>query len=95
MGLKSIVNYLNDRAIRTRNGGPFGITAVHQILTRETYIGRHHFNARDYKTKARKPEAEHTIIAVPPIISEDDFKEVREILTARSPRWTPTRHCQA
>jgi site-specific DNA recombinase len=47
MGLKSITAWLNDHNIRTRDGGRFGIAAIHQILTRETYIGRHKFNYRD------------------------------------------------
>ena len=41
MGIKSITTYLNDRDIRTRDGGRWGIASVHQILTRSTYVGQH------------------------------------------------------
>lgn len=64
MGLKPITVHLNDRNIRTRDGGRFGIAAVHQILTRTTYFGGHKFNYRDYRTKGAKPEAGHAIMAV-------------------------------
>lgn len=85
MGLKAIATWLNDCDVRTRDGGRFGVAAVHQILTRETYIGRHRFNYRDYRTKAPKPEAEHSIMAVPPIIDADEFHAVQASLKARNP----------
>jgi hypothetical protein len=59
MGLKLITTHLNDRDIRTRDGGRWGIAAVHQVLTRTTYIGEHRFNTRDHKTRRPKPEADH------------------------------------
>ena len=67
LGVKSIATYLNDRDIRTRDGGRWGIASVHQILTRTTYIGQHRFNTRDHKTREAKPEAEHVVMDVPPI----------------------------
>ena len=91
MGLKSIATALNQRNIRTRDGGRFGIAAVHQILTRPTYMGEHHFNARDYLTKKPKPESEHAIMIVPAIVSREEFSAVRAKLTARNPKWTPAR----
>src|SRR3546814_12348358 len=45
------------RSIRTRDGGRWGLGAVHQVLTRTTYIGQHKFNYRDYRTKRSE---EHT-----------------------------------
>ena len=89
MGLKAIVTRLNDSNLRTRDGGRWGIAAVHQILRRTTYIGEHRFNTRDHKTKQPKPESEHAVMAVPPIISRDEFEAVSERLTARNPKWTP------
>ena len=91
MGVKSITTHLNERGIRTRDGGRWGIAAVHQVLTRETYVGRHRFNTRDHKTRAPKPEAEHAVMAVPPIITEEEFDAVRAALKARSPRWMAPR----
>jgi site-specific DNA recombinase len=91
LGIKSITTYLNDRNIRTRDGGRWGIASVHQILTRTTYIGQHRFNTRDHKTRSPKPEAEHAIMEVPPIVTEAEFKAVQEVLKSRNPQWTPPR----
>ena len=91
MGIKSITTHLNERSIRTRDGGRWGIASVHQILTRTTYIGEHRFNTRDYKTRNRKPEAEHAVMEVPPIITEAEYQEVQAALKARSPKWMPPR----
>jgi site-specific DNA recombinase len=51
MGIKSITTYLNDRDIRTRDGGRWGIASVHQILTHTTYIG--HARPQDAHGKTR------------------------------------------
>ena len=91
MGIKSITTYLNQRDIRTRDGGRWGIASVHQILTRTTYIGQHRFNTRDHKTRTAKPQAEHAVMDVPPIITEAEFEAVQAALKARSPKWMPPR----
>jgi hypothetical protein len=91
MGIKSITTYLNERGIRTRDGGRWGIASVHQILTRTTYIGQHRFNTRDHKTRNAKPEAEHAVMEVPAIITESEFEAVQAALKARSPQWMPPR----
>lgn len=91
MGIKSITTYLNDRDIRTRDGGRWGIASVHQILTRTTYVGQHRFNTRDHKTRTAKPEAEHAVMNVPPIVTEAEFEAVQAALKARSPQWMPPR----
>ena len=90
-GVKSITDHLNHHDIRTRDGGRWGRGAVHMVLTRETYIGRHHFNSRNYKTRQVKPPAEHVITAVPPIITEAEFVAVQEFMKSRSPRWMAPR----
>jgi DNA invertase Pin-like site-specific DNA recombinase len=46
MGVKSIAKYLNDSGIRTRDGGRWGVDAVHKVLTRTTYVDRHRFNTK-------------------------------------------------
>jgi hypothetical protein len=56
MGVKSIAKHLNEARIRTRDGGRWGVDAVHKVLTRTTYIGRHRFNTKYWKTRERKPE---------------------------------------
>ncbi len=91
MGIKSIATYLNDHSIRTRDGGKFGVASIYQILTRTTYIGQHKYNHRSYRTKVLKPEAEHAIMAVPPIITAAEFHAVQMALKSRSPQWMAPR----
>lgn len=67
------------------------ISTVHQILTRSTYMGEHRFNTRDHKTRTPKPESEHAIMAVPPIVSKADHDAVRARLASQNPKWTPPR----
>jgi site-specific DNA recombinase len=91
MGVKSITTHLNAAGIRTRDGGRWGIGAVHKVLTRTTYIGRHRFNTRFWKTRERKPEMEVVEMAVPPIIDAAEFRAVQALLKTRSPALTAPR----
>lgn len=54
-------------------------------------MGEHRFNTRDHKTKTPKPESEHAVMAVPPIVSKADYEAVRARLKSRNPKWTPPR----
>jgi hypothetical protein len=58
--------------------------AVHKVLTRTTYTGRHRFNTRFWKTRDRKPEAEIVEMAAPPIIDAGEFEAVQALLKTRS-----------
>jgi site-specific DNA recombinase len=91
MGVKSITKHLNNSGIRTRDGERWGIDAVHKVLTRTTYIGRHRFNTKFWKTRERKPETEVVEMMVPPIIEMAEFEAVQALLKARSPAWTAPR----
>jgi site-specific DNA recombinase len=91
MGIKSITIHLNERGIRTRDGGRWGIASVHKVLTRTSYIGRHRFNKLNFKTRAPSSEDEIVEIAVPPIVTEEEFDTVQKILRSRSPQWTAPR----
>ncbi|MBO6922732.1 MAG: recombinase family protein [Roseicyclus sp.] len=91
MGLTTITKHLNERNIRTRDGGRWGIAAVHQILTRTTYIGEHRFNTYDSKAKRPKPESEHVVMEVPSIVTKDEWQAVQAHLKSRNPKWTPPR----
>jgi len=91
MGVKSIAKHLNESGIRTRDGGRWGIDAVHKVLTRTTYIGRHRFNTKFWKTRERKPEAEVVEMAVPRIIDQAEFEAVQMLLKSRSPALTAPR----
>src|SRR4030081_1346768 len=91
MGVKSIAKHLNESGIRTRDGGRWGVDAVHKVLTRTTYVGRHRFNTKYWKTRERKPEAEVVEMAVPPIIEAAEFEAVQALLKSRSPALTAPR----
>jgi site-specific DNA recombinase len=91
MGVKSITKHLNAADVRTRDGGRWGIGAVHKVLTRTTYIGRHRFNTRFWKTRERKPEMEVVEMTVPPIIDAAEFEAVQALLKTRSPALTAPR----
>ncbi|ODT17900.1 MAG: serine recombinase [Kaistia sp. SCN 65-12] len=84
MGVKAITCLLNERSIRTPNGGRWGLAQIHTILTRTTYIGQHRFNRRHARTKQRKAKTEHAIMSVPPLIAEHDFNEVQRLLRSRN-----------
>uniref|UniRef100_UPI00031C0966 recombinase family protein n=1 Tax=Bradyrhizobium sp. (strain ORS 278) TaxID=114615 RepID=UPI00031C0966 len=91
LGVKSIATHLNAAGIRTRNGGRWGVDAVHKVLTRTTYIGRHRFNTKFWKTRERKPETDVVEMAVPPIIDPGEFEAVQALLKSRSPAMTAPR----
>jgi len=91
MGVKSITKHLNAAGIHTRDGGRWGIGAVHKVLTRTTYIGRHRFNTKFWKTRERKPDTEVVEMYVPPIIDASDFEAVQALLKTRSPALTAPR----
>lgn len=90
MGVKAIVNYLNERRIYTRHGGRWGIGQLYRILTRRTYIGEHEFNKRS-KSKELKPASEVVTVAVPPLIDRETFDKVQALLRQRNPKVTPAR----
>ncbi|CAN5201959.1 hypothetical protein BH10PSE3_BH10PSE3_01450 [soil metagenome] len=85
MGIKAIATYMNTRGLTTRDGGRWGSSAVHYILTAPTYIGEHHFNNRVAKTGEFKGEEEHVVIAVPPIVSREEFDAVQRSMNLRRP----------
>ncbi len=91
MGMKSITKHLNAAGIRTRDGGRWGIGAVHKVVTRTTYIGRHRFNTKFWKTRERKPDTEVVEMTVPPIIDAAEFEAVQALLKSRSPALTAPR----
>jgi site-specific DNA recombinase len=92
MGVKAIAVYLNAQGLSTRDGGRWGLSSVHYVLTVPTYIGEHHFNKRASKTGEFKDEDEHVVIAVPPIITREQFEAVQRNMARRRPT---TAHSQA
>jgi DNA invertase Pin-like site-specific DNA recombinase len=86
LGVKSITVYLNEKEVRTRDGGKFGVSSIHNILTCPTYVGEHHFNRRVAATGEYKPEEEHAVCEVPAIITRAEFQAVQDALAKRNPR---------
>lgn len=86
MGTKAIASWLNERNIPTRDGGKWGVGAIHQILTRTSYIGEHRFNTRIFKTGEFKDPSEHVIMQVPVIVDRETFDAVQLLMQARNPR---------
>ncbi len=85
LGVMAIAAYLNERGIFTRDGTKWGKGAVHKILTRRTYMGKHEFNRED-RFKARKPKDEIVVVDVPPLIDPETFEAVQARLASRSPK---------
>jgi hypothetical protein len=91
LGVKKVTSWLNERGYRTRLGARFGVAIIHGILTNAVYIGDSVFNVRDSRTLKQKPVNEHFAIAVPAIISRDEFEAVAASLKLRNPRTTAPR----
>ncbi|WP_245451883.1 recombinase family protein [Mesorhizobium waimense] len=77
MGARQIADFLNIRGIRTQTGGRWGVGAVHQIFTRETYIGRHRFNVSSWRKKQQNPDDQVVEVIVEPIVDPEEFAEVQ------------------
>jgi DNA invertase Pin-like site-specific DNA recombinase len=90
MGVKDITSWLNARGIKSRSA-LFYTSAVHSILTSETYSGTHHFNRNDSRAKRARPRDEWIAVPVPAIIPEQEFRTAQERLRARRPSVTPPR----
>jgi site-specific DNA recombinase len=90
MGLKAIVNHLNQQGIN-RRGRRFGIGSLQDLLTTSTYCGRHYFNQTDSRSKKKRPRSQWIEMAVPAIIDEETFNRTQLTLRSRSPRRTPPR----
>ncbi|MGH7120824.1 MAG: recombinase zinc beta ribbon domain-containing protein [Acetobacteraceae bacterium] len=88
MGVKTITKHLNEHKLYTRTGGRWGIGAVHRMLTRPTYIGRHEFNKRG-KTNALNPADQVIAVPVPPLIDQALFDAVQAHLKSRNPKVSP------
>jgi site-specific DNA recombinase len=90
LGVKHVASWLNAHAFKFGNG-LFYTSAVHAILTRDTYSGTHYFNRHDSRTKQARPRSEWIAQAVPQIIPAKTFRRVQELLQARRPNVTPPR----
>lgn len=86
LGVRQIAAYLNERGLRTQTGGRWGLGAVHDLLTRTTYIGVHRFNVSGKRKGTTKNAEDIVDVDVPPIIEKEEFDEVQELMRSRAPQ---------
>ena len=91
MGVKDIASWLNAHGHTFQSGGLFYTSAVHAILTRDTYSGTHYFNRFDSRSKKTRPKDEWVSQEVPAIIPARTFTRVQNLLAERRPNVTPAR----
>ncbi|RUV94430.1 recombinase family protein [Mesorhizobium sp. M5C.F.Ca.IN.020.14.1.1] len=84
MGVRQIAGYLNERGLRTQTGGRWGVGAVHDLLTRTTYVGVHRFNVSGKRKGTKKNPEDIIEVEVPAIVDREEFDEVQEMLKSRS-----------
>jgi DNA invertase Pin-like site-specific DNA recombinase len=78
LGVKKIVEWLNDRSYRTRRGARWGIGPVHHLLTDPVYKGDYRQNSTTANEQLRVP--------VPAIVSNGVFDAVQRRIASGSPR---------
>ena len=86
MGVKGVVNWLNERGYRTRSGASWGVSQIHSLLTHPVYAGRLRFNFTNNRTGQRNPENEVIYCDAPAIVEQATFDRVQCLLKARNPR---------
>ena len=91
MGLRKLANYLNTRQYANREGRPFRIQFLQNILRNSAYITRYWFNRTDSKTKKLRPESEWIAHETPRIIDDYTFQTVQAQLDKHNPLKTPGR----
>ena len=91
MGIKKVVEHLNRRDYRQRNGEPFSIKVLHKILRNDTYAGTYYWNKTDSRTLLAKPREEWVTAKVPPIVSQELFDAVQARLKQNNPKMTAPR----
>ena len=74
MGIRRIVQHLNDHDIRTRRGGRWSVVTIHDILKNPVYIGTY------MRFGLRLPRAHEAIISL------ETYRAARDIVRERRPR---------
>ncbi|MGG1397632.1 recombinase family protein [Bacillus salipaludis] len=95
LGYKAIVNLLNGRGEKTKNGNEFSIPAVKLILENPIYIGKLKWGAhRDWNTKRRKGKSEPTYVdgKHKAIIKKDLWESVQRINQAHKEFFSNNRN---
>ncbi len=91
MGLKTVVSHLNARGFTNRQGRPFNIQAMQQMLRRAAYIGKHFYNRTESRNRTLRKREEWIEVPVPPVVDEEIYDAAQHQLAARNPKKTPPR----
>lgn len=91
MGVKATTSWLNAHGYRTRQGARWGIGPLHKLVGNTVYRGEARFNQTDSRTRQPKPESEHIVVPVDPIIEPAVFDRLQAQLKARNPKALPPR----
>jgi site-specific DNA recombinase len=93
-GYKAIANKLNKNGYRSVKGNLFGITAISNIISNPTYIGKIRFNWMvDWSGKRRSGKNDNYILADglhKAIVSEHCWNKAQEIKAVRSEKYPRT-----
>lgn len=90
---REIADQLNRRGIKTDVNGPWSRGKIHEVLINEKYIGNNVWNRRSFKLKHQHvknpPDAWiRADGAFEPIVDRALFDAARQIILARSARWS-------
>ena len=91
IGIKQIVDYLNSRNFTNALGSRFRIQTIQKVLRNTAYIGQHHFNRRNNRTKQIRPKEEWILFETPRLIDDATFYAAQEKLDRQHPLKTPPR----
>jgi hypothetical protein len=84
MGIKSIVEHLNNRDV-TMRGNPWISRTVNLVLSETTYKGEYLFNVREARSGKTRPESEWVRTNIPAIIDEPMYETAGRIRESRDP----------
>jgi site-specific DNA recombinase len=94
LGVNKIARYLNDKGYRKRGlrgQAKWGAQAIHEMLTRPTYIGLHQFRLWRKAADGSRTLEESIEVPVEPIIDPETFHRVQTTLKQRNPKVRPPR----
>lgn len=84
MGVRAIVQHLNASGYRTRKGGEFYSSTIHEMLIREAYTGVRSWNVFDKHGK-QNPDDRIVDYEVPTIVDRETYDAVQAHLAERQP----------
>lgn len=82
VGMKTIASKLREEG-RLNRGRNWTMQRVHDVLHNEAYIGKHVTFKVDFKTRQPRPAEERVVSSIPPIVDEELFKLVQNVVGGR------------